>query len=116
MKPFTPEQKKIDHTLSPALVKGGKDARETLARILWKERRNKENPRFALNLAAFTGYPTRVRYRLTNAEGESVHKMKLLARDQWVGDGFGYCFKRDLWEDKNGNRISIRKGKGIWRN
>ena len=40
MKPFTPEQKKIDRTLSPALVKGGQDARETLARILWKERRD----------------------------------------------------------------------------
>ena len=59
MKPFTPDQKKIDRTLSPALVKGGQDARETLARILWKERRNKENARFALNLANLTGYPTR---------------------------------------------------------
>ena len=43
------------------------------------------------------------------------HNMKLLARDQWVGDGSGYYFKRDLWQDKNGNRISIRKGEGIWR-
>jgi hypothetical protein len=59
MKIITPEQKKIDRTLSPALVKGGQDARETLARILWRERRNKENTHFALNLAAFTGYPTR---------------------------------------------------------
>ena len=59
MKTITPEQKKIDRTLSPALVKGGQDARETLARILWRERRNKENARFALNLAAFTGYPAR---------------------------------------------------------
>ena len=59
MKPFTLEQKKIDRALSPALVKGGQDARETLARILWRERRNKENARFALSLATFTGYPTR---------------------------------------------------------
>ena len=59
MKPFTPEQKKIDRTLSLALVKGGQDAKETLARILWRERRNKDNTRFALNLATFTGYPNR---------------------------------------------------------
>ena len=56
---MTPTEKQIDRTLSPALVKGGQDARETLARILWKERRNKENARFALNLANLTGYPTR---------------------------------------------------------
>ena len=59
MKPMTPTEKQIDRTLSPALVKGGQDARETLALILRRERRNKENTHFALNLATFTGYPTR---------------------------------------------------------
>ena len=59
LKPMTTTEKQIDRTLSPALVKGGQDARETLARILWKERRNKENARFTLNLANLTGYPTR---------------------------------------------------------
>jgi hypothetical protein len=47
MKPFTPEQKQIDRTLSPSLVKGGQHAR------------NKDNTRFAFSLAAFTVYPTR---------------------------------------------------------
>ena len=46
----------------------------------------------------------------------SLQGMKLIARDQWVGDGLGYYIKRDLWEDKNGRRVSIRKGEGIWRN
>ena len=46
----------------------------------------------------------------------SLQGMKLLERDQWVGDGLGYYIKRDLWEDKNGNRISIRKGEGVWEN
>lgn len=51
---MTQEEKKIDRTNFPALVKGGQGARETLALILRRERRNKENKesRLAENIAA----------------------------------------------------------------
>ena len=35
--------------------------------------------------------------------------MKLLAKNQAVGDGQGYAMLRDLYEEKDGTRISIRK-------
>jgi hypothetical protein len=59
MKAFTPEQKQIDRTLSPALVKGGHDAREILARLLRKHKNDRPTTRFIRNLATFTGWPTK---------------------------------------------------------
>jgi hypothetical protein len=67
-----------------------------------------------MNIYTYENYNT---YRNHQSRQPTIkNKMKILARDQWVGDGDGYYFKRDLWEDENGNRISIRKGEGIWKN
>jgi len=51
--------KLIDLVLSPALVLGGKDARKTLARQLWRNRRDKEAISFINRTATWTGYPTK---------------------------------------------------------
>jgi len=56
---MTPTEKQIDLTLSPALVKGGQDARETLARLLRKHKNDKETAGFIRKLATFTGYPSK---------------------------------------------------------
>ena len=34
---------------------------------------------------------------------------KLIEKNQCVGDGFGLCHLRDLWEMENGERYSVQK-------
>lgn len=57
---FTPLEKRIDASLSPALIRGGEDAREFLARCLWKHRADKEAVAFIQKVANFTGYPSKI--------------------------------------------------------
>ena len=51
------EFKEIDKMLSPALVKGGKVARQEMAWQLWKHRKNQSCVAFIKKLSAWTGYP-----------------------------------------------------------
>ena len=40
---------------------------------------------------------------------------KLIAKAQKVGDGSGYGYVRDLYQDCNGARVSIKVSSGTWR-
>jgi hypothetical protein len=52
-------KKTIDLLLSPALVKGGKEARQALAKWLWRYRRCKESVKYINRVACWTGYPSK---------------------------------------------------------
>jgi len=54
---FTTTEKQIDSILSPALVRGGKNARSMLARLLKKHRRDHQTVKFINKTATFIGYP-----------------------------------------------------------